>query len=114
MELTPLYHWSPSDRREAIRQDGLRPRQPSTVTRDFIQPHVCLGPDPQTAWSISGAMTWVADIEQWDLWMVHVGKKDSVHVLPEFGARIREIHVSNPIPANRIWLVGTRDSTGIH
>lgn len=112
MILTPLYHWSPADRHESIRRHGLRPGSDPTVASGRL-PYVCLGADPLTAWSISGATGWCTEIEQWDLWLVHIAPTDDLYVRPMFGPKIEEIKVRGCIPPDRIWWIGRRDDTGV-
>lgn len=69
---TPLYHWSPTDRRESIQQRGLRTRQPSPQGGQFRLPFVALGLDPIGAWQMS-AGSFGNPESSWDLWMTRVG-----------------------------------------
>lgn len=109
-----LYHWSPLERREAIRSEGLQPYRPPAVTVDPAQQWahgfgcICLAPDPARAWSLSGDMQRVSEIEQWDLWQIWLAATDEVRVRAEFGDEVKEIRVFNPIPADRLWWVATR------
>lgn len=109
MILGPLYHWSPAARHDDIHRDGIKPGAPSTVASVPL-PYVCLGFDPASAWAISGAMEWVSEVDKWDLWLVRLGDGDSVQVRPDFGPRLQEVKVHNPIPADRLWWVGRRDT----
>lgn len=59
MLLPALFHWSPADRRASIRATGLQPGSPNTVSTSCLE-YVCLGTSPARAWTISGAMNWVA------------------------------------------------------
>ncbi len=111
MLLTPLYHWSPAARHASIREHGLQTGHPATVA-SAVQGHLCMGVDPAAAWAVSGAMAWVSEIEAWDLWLVHIGDRDEVHVREDFGPRIREIMVRATIPPERIWWVGRRPEGG--
>ncbi len=107
MNLQLLYHWSPADRFDSINRYGLIAGSPITVASSALET-ICLGPDPRTAWSISGAMDWVSEVDEWDLWLVALADTDNVHIRPEFGARINEIKVRNSIPRERIWHAGRR------
>jgi hypothetical protein len=104
--LGPLYHWSPVERRESIKANGLRPGSPAMVASVELE-HVCLGFDPASTWAISGAMDF-AEADDWDLWLVHLGEHDSVSVRSEFGPRLQEVKVRNVIPPDRLWYVGQR------
>lgn len=107
MILGPLFHWSPADRQDQILTEGLRPNQSNTVASGPLA-HVCLGPDPATAWSLSGGMEW-AEVDVWDLWQVALADTDPVRVRPDFGPRLLEIKVLGPIPPDRLWWCGRRD-----
>lgn len=107
MRLGALYHWSPADRFEEIWRSGLRPHAGPTVASGSLC-YVCLSPDPSTAWSLSGAMDWVSDVDEWDLWLVRLGEGDHVCVRGEFGPRIEEVKVYGHLPADRLWWVGRR------
>ncbi len=111
MRLSPLYHWSPADRYDAIRRDGLRPGSAPTVA-SVAQQHICCSPDPMRAWAISGAMTWVSDVEHWDLWQVTVADGDEVHVRAEFGPDVHEVMIRTVIPPDRLWWLGRRYDLG--
>jgi hypothetical protein len=114
LALPPLYHWSPRERREAIRDEGLKPYRRSTTLADPAAEWahgfgcVCLAPTPARAWALSGDMQHLSEIEAWDLWQVALADTDEVRVRAEFGPRIQEVRVFNPIPADRLWWVATR------
>lgn len=105
--LPRLYHWSPADRYDAILTGGLRPQQPSTVASTPL-PYLCLGFSPAGAWTISGAMEWVSEVDEWDLWQVTIADGDQVSVRPEFGPALCEVTVYGPIPPDRLWHAGRR------
>lgn len=109
MNLSPLYHWAPADRYDAIHQQGLVAGSPATVASEAIE-QLCLSPDPRDAWQLSGAMGWVSEVDAWDLWLVHLSEGDEVMVRSDFGPTIREVKVRNSIPRERIWYVGRRPS----
>lgn len=109
MRLSPLYHWSPDTRRDAIRVEGLVQYKPPTVSSgDLAYPYICLSPSPSAAWGLSGDMGWVEDIESWDLWQVNLPSKAEVHVRPNFGDTIQEVKVYSAIPASCLWYVASR------
>lgn len=112
MLLSPLYHWSPADRHNAIRREGLQVGCSPTVA-SVTQPHVCLGVDPASAWRISGAMPFMADVDEWDLWQVRLCDDDEVYPGPTFGARLQEVNVRNAISPERLWWVGRRQGIGV-
>lgn len=112
MNLSPLYHWSPSERYAAIKRDGLRPGSPSTVAGVDLT-YLCLAPDPRLAWSISGAMDFVSEIEDWDLWQVRTAEGDELYVRPDFGPMVYEIKCRTPIPPDRLWWIGRRYDLGV-
>lgn len=106
MLLSPLYHWSPRDRRDGIRRRGLIPGLAPCLSSER-QHMVCLGPTPSAAWSLSGAIR-AAKGDVWDLWQVALGEQDEVHVLPFYGDTLLEVRVANAIRSDRIWWVGER------
>lgn len=114
MILPALFHWAPSDRRESIRVEGLRPYSLTAVhmgTEDgktLTFPYLCFSPTPSGAWSLSGDMEWVAEVEAWDLYQVRLAEGDEVTYRGDFGPVLREIRVKNVIPADRVWYVATR------
>jgi hypothetical protein len=71
--------------------------------------YVCMSPDPQLAWRLSGDMDWTKEQELWDLWQIRVADDDELHYRSDFGPHLVEIRAYTPIPPDRIWLVGTRD-----
>lgn len=116
MLLPALFHWSPSQRRESIEREGLRPYAPALTpvwhpgSDEHVAvawPWVCLGTDPARAWRLSGGMGSTAE-DSWDLWQVTLADGDEVHVHAEFGATIKEVRVMTAIPPGRVWLVATR------
>lgn len=109
MILPDLFHWSPADRRDAIRSEGLRTYcAPAVSSPGHAFPYLCFSSDPKAAWRLSGDMEWVSEVEEWDLWQVRLADTDEVRYNPSWGPVLEEIRVYNPIPADRIWLVGTR------
>lgn len=102
-----MYHWSPSERRDSIIKHGLVPGAPSAVCSAQIA-YVCLGSTPAGAWSLSGDLEWLEEIEDWDLWQVTLADGDEVRVRGDFGPRIVEVKVHNTIPPDRVWWVGIR------
>lgn len=115
MKLETVYHWAPADRYDQIARDGLRLKEQPTTTGDPTtrMSYLCFSPDPATAWSLSAAIDWrYSEVETWDLWLARLGDGDEVHILPEFGPRIKEIRVNGPIPPDRLWYVGRRDMQG--
>lgn len=109
MLLPALFHWSPSEKREAILGEGLRIYAEPCVHRGGLTyPYVCLGFTPSGAWSLSGDMDWVDEFDSWDLWQVRLAEADTVHVRPEFGPVLLEARVRNTIPADRVWWVAER------
>lgn len=116
-QLGPLFHWSPEGRRAAIRAEGLQPFSHPTLHCEDDRgpvgfPYVCLGTNPSSAWRLSGDMGWATEVEAWDLWQIDLAESDEVHVMPEFGARIKEIRIRNAIAADRCWWVASRQQQG--
>lgn len=108
MKFGPLYHWSPVERSELIRREGLQPGS-EPVTSSARMPYVCLGTDPAQAWALSGAMDWVAnEIEEWDLWLVRLVAGDDVRPVAAYAPEIKEVRVHGVIGPDRLWHVGRR------
>lgn len=117
MHLSTLYHWSPRERRETIRSEGLKPYQrPAVSTESEFNEDwahgfgcICFGTDPARAWTYSGDMQHVSEVEDWDLWMLkEVADTDEVRIRAEFGRQIKEVRIFNPVSADRLWWVGER------
>lgn len=111
MLLDTLFHWSPAERYDDINTNGLIAGSKETVASGPLVT-VCLGVDPQGAWSLSGAMEWCSEIDMWDLWQVRLADGDEVQPRAEFGPRIVEIKVRNSIARDRVWFVGRRRVSG--
>lgn len=109
MILSPLYHWSPAARYDAILRDGLTPLSDPTVASGPLN-YVCASTDPAMGWSISGGMDWMSEVEVWDLWLIWVGERDAVHVRDEWGPVVREVRIRNSVPAERLWWIGRRST----
>lgn len=110
--ITRLYHWSPAERYHAIRDGGLKPNSDNTVASSKLH-YLCTGLMPDQAWMLSGAMDWCAEIDHWDLWVIAVAPQDELHVRPFYGSMIEEIKIRNPIPPDRLWWAGRRDTAGV-
>lgn len=110
MRLDALYHFSPANRRDAIRRDGLIPGS-TPVTATEAQPHLCFATDPAVAWVLSGGIDWNDHIADWDLWMIRVADTDQLTIVGDTGPYLRDIWIPHPIPARRLWLAGTRTRT---
>ena len=110
MIISPLYHWSPTERRELIRKEGLQIySRPVAHSGPESYPYISLSPSPARAWSLSGDIELNEDYESWDLWQVFLAEEDSVRVRAEFGSEIHEVKIMNVIPPDRIWYVGSRE-----
>lgn len=112
MQVGPIFHWSPRDRRPGILRRGLLPLQRATCTSDpdadeFRQPMVCLSSSPHTAWRYSGGIFGRTG-QTWDLWQVRLVDDDALHTVPCWGSRVDEFRVANRIPKSRLWWVGER------
>lgn len=116
--LGPMYHWSPRDRIKGIKRLGLVPGKRNVAgptyhdpedpdMGEFVQPGVCLSPDPATAWAYSHGAWRSTGV--FDLWQLSLVSTDEVHILPQWGARIVEVRVHNRIPKSRIVWVGERE-----
>lgn len=109
MRLGPMFHWSPADRYGSILRDGLQPFKEPTVS-SAVTGYVCLSPTAAAAWALSGAADWATETDAWDLWQVELDERDEVRVRPGFGPVLREVRIHNPIPADRLWWAGRRDT----
>jgi hypothetical protein len=107
MNIEFLYHWSPKVRRKSIQCEGLVIGKPCT-TATVPQPFLCFSPNPWTAWELSGNTAGPGVFVAWDLWMATLSHTDEVRVSPQWGGVIREVHVCNDIPPNRITWIGER------
>jgi hypothetical protein len=112
VDLSTLYHWSPAARYDGIVRDGLRPGCPPTVAGGPLT-YLCLSPSPSAAWAISGAMDYVNEISNWDLWQVSLIDGDELYVRPEFGPYIHEVKLRGSVPPDRLWWVGRRYEMGV-
>jgi hypothetical protein len=112
MLLPSMYHWSPAERYESITLSGLVAGSPP-VTASTALHRVSVSPDPQVAWTLSGAMDWNSEHEVWDLWLVRLADGDACYVRPGFGPHIGEIQIAGSVPADRVWFVGRRDRDGV-
>lgn len=106
MVIHPLFHYSPTLRREAIRQHGLRVSS-EPVVHTAAMPYICLSQSPSQAWVLSAGACGDPG-QDWDCWQVTLALDDEVEVRPFFGNRIEELRIRNDIPHSRIWLVGSR------
>lgn len=107
MILPAMYHWSPADRYESIRRNGLVPGSPACVASGEPA-YVCLSPVPSSGWGLSGDMDWASDVDEWDLWQVRLQEGDEVHVRSDFGPVIREVKAHGVIGPDRVWWVARR------
>lgn len=111
MTLNSLYHWSPSENRKRIKQEGLKIGK-SVVTHSAgmgCAPYLCFACSPSQAWKLSGNMSWVSEIDQWDLWEFWPDQKQPLTVCPVYGNILEEVRCYNSVPANQLWLVGHRE-----
>jgi len=116
LNLPALYHWTPRDRREKIREHGLVPYKPTSLVSDDATAEwahgfgcVCFGFNPARAWHLSGGMQHVGEIEEWDLWQLpRILSTDEVRIRSEFGSELLEARIFNPLAADRLWWVGAR------
>lgn len=112
MRLDILYHWSPADRYPSIARHGLISGSKASVASGELT-YLCFGVDPASAWRISGAMSWMDEIDDWDLWMCRVGSADEVSVRGNFGPEIAEVNIRGHIPIDRLWWCGRRSDLGV-
>lgn len=104
--LHPLFHWSPTTRRDAIQRGGLRINSDPMVNT-VRSGYICMSQSASQAWMLSAAACGERG-ESWDCWQVSLDLDDDVRVRDFRGNRIEELRVHNHIPKSRIWLVGTR------
>jgi hypothetical protein len=111
MRLDHLYHWSPATNRELIRAEGLKPYSPSR-DGDGLAPYICLSPRVSWGWVLSGGSSALDDESSetpWDVWEVEVRDGDDIRYRRDLTPEIQEVKVYTPLPADRLWLVGTRE-----
>lgn len=108
-----LFHWSPTIRRVAILQEGLKVySEPSVQSGNLLWPYLCLSTRPSLAWGLSGAIAnkWLEDpIEDWDLWEVRPPEGAEIHVREFWWPKFEEVKCYTSIPADRLWFVGQRE-----
>lgn len=113
----PLYHWSPRDRHNQIKKEGLQPGKcnhhgptwhngQDETDGEFLQPMICFSPSPATAWNYSHE-AW-GSTGTFDLWQVYPNQLDEIHILPVHGDMVAEIRVANGIPEHRLIWIGER------
>lgn len=109
MILPPLYHWSPTEIRVKLQQEGLKVYMPPTVgSGPERSPYICLGFTPRWAWLLSGDFSPDAS-EEWDLWQVEIPEKAHVEIRPEYGPQLQEVKVYTTIAPDHLWLVARRE-----
>lgn len=102
VEPPALYHWTPTERLEAIRRDGLVPGSARCVTSTEVDT-VCFGYSPAGAWRLSGAMSW-APQGRWELLQWRVPDSAAWYDRGDGEeARTRE-----RVPWTQLWWVGSR------
>jgi hypothetical protein len=103
----PLYHWSPRERFEVIRLEGLRIGMPTPreeIEDGFRAPYICFSTTPATAWSY--ALT--EEGKTYDLWQVYILDTDEVHLLPMWGDNLIEVRLRNNVTPGRLIYIGER------
>lgn len=106
VELPPLYHWSPTERRKGIERFGLVPGKLST-DRLWRPPYVALAPSPAEAWQMSGDTARGAAVASWDLWQVWLNVPGEA--IPYDDGSMREMRVYERVYKRDVWLVATRE-----
>jgi hypothetical protein len=102
--LFPLYHRSPSDRREKIARRGLR-LACSPVTHSQKFQYLCWSDSPSLAWALSATHSEVEG--DWDLymtWSTHIGR---IERRTDLGHPTEWRSFEN-VPKAKIRFVGTR------
>lgn len=89
-------------------KSGLELFSSPCVSGDYQCPYICLATTPSCAWGLSGDMMSVTEIDEWDLWQVHVADSDHIKIRSDLGVVIQEIRVLNAVPADRVWWVAER------
>lgn len=111
-EDTPLYHWSPAERRRQINKTGLVPGSWST-DRFWKPPVICLASNPQLAWALSGGTARGAQHAEWDLWQVWMSDLNGYEEIVDYYKNsdqtyIKEYRVYHRIYKKDVWYVATR------
>jgi len=108
LRIKSLYHWSPSENRKSILQDGLKIVSPSLNKPDGYFSYICLGTTPSSAWGLIPVDPVEYEKDSWDLWQVSLSDSDHIDIRGDHVPYVREIRVNNSIPADRVWWVGKR------
>lgn len=105
---TPLYHWSPIERRAAIVRHGLRPSMKSTAST-WRAAYVCFADTPSWAWALS-AGAYGGPGSEWDLWQTWLHDLTEPRAIrcTERPSGIYEVRTKNRVPKSLLWHVGTR------
>lgn len=106
----PLFHWSPTTRRNQIMHYGMRISMRS-VDGLWRPPYTCWATDPNMAWQLSGAIH--PEVPQWDLWEtwsdVPSGAEALVDCRRDNGEYyVKEYRIYERIWKRNLWFVGTR------
>lgn len=107
-----LYHWSPRDRREAIRKEGLViGKEHVAHTAGWIADYLCFSNSPSHAWAHSGEFC--ARPGPWDLWMLWSSVAGPLYRRTDHqGLNPAEFRVFHDVAAKNLWWVGEREYRG--
>ena len=102
-----IYHWAPTERRNRILHDGLKP---GSWSRDRLwrPPFICFALDPLTGWRLSGGLDRDNTIGSWDLWQGWTGDVDGYEEIHYDNGAVKEIRIYQRIWKRDLWLVATR------
>jgi hypothetical protein len=105
----PLFHWSPTARRNQINRRGLVPGSRS-VDGLWKPPFVCFADSPSLAWALSGQTSRGQAIKSWDLWQMWSDVPTGLEELlfDDDPGRIKEYRVYERIYKRDLWYVATR------
>ena len=102
-----LFHWSPRDRRDAIKEQGLRTKQAS-VDGLWRPPFTCWSDSPSLAWALSGAIH--PEIPEGDRWLSWSSRVRKLEMIPFDDGQPREYRVYHNLAPSKFWYVATRKS----
>lgn len=111
---TPLFHWSPTERRAGIIRRGLVVGRPHVThgedSSGWRAHYLCFGPSPSLGWALSGGMHWTPS-GAWDLWQTAVGDLTEPYARvesPDDPHGVYEVRTEHRVFKRHLWLVGSR------
>ncbi len=109
LQIKTVYHWSPSENRKSIMQDGLQIASPSSHEPNGYFSYICLSTTSSGAWNLLPVDPVEYGKDKWDLWEVKLSETDHVNIRGDHVPNINELRVNNTIPPDRVWWVAERN-----